>query len=224
MEGAVCSSAAAEQITGQPAELGSSPPSPAADVGLPAWSLAALGELGAGWGTPQGCSSADDGWDMPLLLPHCASSAVRSASGSFLLPDPGECQAALLPAPQLGKGEQGGCRWVSPSKSLPAFIRASLPGPPLTALQLPAAPTCVCLARSPPKHPASAWMGPAGSYVQQQLNTNAEAAAGKCPRDHAKGLSQDHADLAPLCRCGTSPRIAGGTPRCAPATTTRPCT
>lgn len=55
MEGALCSSAAAEQITGQPAELGSSPPSPAADAGLPAWSLAALGELGAGWGTLQGC-------------------------------------------------------------------------------------------------------------------------------------------------------------------------
>lgn len=98
MEGAVRSIAAAQQLWGQPAEAGCLHPSPARHMGLPAWSLAALGA----WGAP------------------CGAGALWRTAGTH---HPRGC---LIPQ-QVGvrlpraRGSREGCRWVTPSKS-PALI------------------------------------------------------------------------------------------------------
>lgn len=186
MEGAVCSIAAAEQVLGQLAEPGCLSSLSSRTRGAPSVVPGCPGgELGAGE-APCGAGAVER---VPgTCHPPCCLATLHPRAGrrldSFLLPDPGECRAPLLPAPRPGEGEQGGVRVAEPLQEPPCPHSGIPARAPLTVPQSPAAPACPPLARSPPEHPANPWMGPAGSYKQQQqqLNTKAEPAAGKHPR------------------------------------------
>lgn len=176
-----------------------------------------LGEWGAGE-APGGAGALERmaGTCHPPCCLWCASSPGRSASDPFLLPDPGQCRAHWLPAPQLGKGVQG--------VSLTALIQAHLPGLPLLYLNHPLLP---CIPPLPRPHPNTqrvpGWDLPAparssSSTQRQRLQQ------GSIPGAVPKGLSQGHADPTRLCCCGTSPGVSGGTWHGALATSTRPHT